>query len=371
MFHPVFILSFIIPLFRLMDAVAVPDPFLVPIPIDKLRAHITSQNELISGTFETGWDQEFNFIERKTREDPRYDKETKISNLEANKPKNRYMNVLAADETIVSLPLVDSCDVHSGYINANWITGADGKPRKYIACQGPLSETINDFWWMIWNENVQTIVMLTREEEKDTAKCERYWPNEGILTSSHFKIKFLSTEDVGNFNVIHKRTLSLKLLSTSEKRIITHFHYTEWPDYGVPGSPFAFMNLVHDVDSILRSKPNSPLCVHCSAGIGRTGTFFAVHMITHQIREWYSAKKIGVPEINIIETVLKLREQRAGMVQTKGQFVFIYNAILFEYELLLKELNSGVKMTIAEVVEKNQSLMRSTRKRKVVSSETS
>jgi len=215
---------------------------------------------------------------------------------------------------------------------------------------------------MIWNENVTTIVMLTREEEKDTAKCERYWPNAGELVSSLFQISFVNQED-DRYNVIRKRTLRLKHLMSNTERFVTHFQYTEWPDYGVPGSPFAFMQLVHDVDQTTQNQ-NSPLCVHCSAGIGRTGTFFSVHILMHKIRDWFQQKKTGVPSINIIDTVLQLREQRAGMVQTKGQFVFIYSAILFEYEHLKKEIELGRSISIADMEEDNQTQLRAARRGK-------
>jgi len=349
-----------------MDTPDFETDLLAPIPIDCLRQHITRKSELVNpGSFDqaTGWDVEFSFLERTTREDPRYSKETKISSLEINKPKNRYMNVLAADDTIVELPPTGAEGECSGpgYINANWISGPF-RPRSYIACQGPLSETINDFWLMIWNENVSTIVMLTREEEKDTAKCERYWPNMGELVSTLFQITFLNQED-DRYNVIRKRTLRLKHLGTNTERIVTHFQYTEWPDYGVPGSPFAFMQLVHDVDQTTQNQ-NSPLCVHCSAGIGRTGTFFSVHILMHKIRDWYQQKTPGVPSINIISTVLQLREQRAGMVQTKGQFVFIYSAILFEYEHLKKEIDLGRSISIADMEEDNQTQLRAARRLK-------
>jgi len=199
---------------------------------------------------------------------------TQVSCLDENKAKNRYTNVLPADRTIVKLPPLDAKDANSGYINANWIKGYNGKEKTYVACQGPLAETVDDFWNMIWTQQIHVIVMLTREEENDTIKCYRYWPNQrDTISSPYWEIQWLSQEDDKN-NVVHKRTLRLKNLANSQTRDVTHFQYTEWPDYGVPSSPYVFMQLIHDVDSLLGPSYDTPLCVHCSAGIGRTGTFF-------------------------------------------------------------------------------------------------
>ncbi|XP_032511880.1 tyrosine-protein phosphatase corkscrew [Danaus plexippus] len=198
----------------------------------------------------------------------------------------------------------------------------------YIATQGCLSTTIYQFWSMIWQEDVRIIIMTTKEIERGKVKCERYWPElnktEVIKKYTIFNESESSTQDY-----TLRRFLITKKDET-KKRTIYHFHFTAWPDHGVPSEPGRVLNILLDVNYRLQQIMTSPdppnqavICVHCSAGIGRTGTFIVIDMILDQIR------KEGFNfEIDIHRTVQMVRDQRSGMVQNEAQYKFIYMALL-------------------------------------------
>lgn len=210
----------------------------------------------------------------------------------------------------------------------------NGDPDKvynklYIATQGCLSTTIYQFWSMIWQEDVRIIIMTTKEIERGKVKCERYWPElnktEVIKKYTIFNESESSTQDytLRRFTVTKKDEPNVK-------RTIYHFHFTAWPDHGVPSEPGRVLNILLDVNYRLQqimSAGDPPgqavVCVHCSAGIGRTGTFIVIDMILDQIR------KEGFDcEIDIHRTVQMVRDQRSGMVQNEAQYKFIYMALL-------------------------------------------
>ncbi|CAK1578848.1 unnamed protein product [Parnassius mnemosyne] len=199
----------------------------------------------------------------------------------------------------------------------------------YIATQGCLSTTIYQFWSMIWQEDVRIIIMTTKEIERGKVKCERYWPDlnktEVIKKYTIFNESESSTQDY-----TLRRFLVTKKDEPNVKRVIYHFHFTAWPDHGVPSEPGRVLNILLDVNYRLQqimtgSDPpaQAVVCVHCSAGIGRTGTFIVIDMILDQIR------KEGFDcEIDIHRTVQMVRDQRSGMVQNEAQYKFIYMAVL-------------------------------------------
>ncbi|XP_072941625.1 tyrosine-protein phosphatase non-receptor type 11-like [Epargyreus clarus] len=198
----------------------------------------------------------------------------------------------------------------------------------YIATQGCLSTTIYQFWSMIWQEDVRIIIMTTKEIERGKVKCERYWPDlnktEVIKKFTIFNETESSTQDY----TLRRFVVTKK--DESVKRTIYHFHFTAWPDHGVPSEPGRVLNILLDVNYRLQqimTGPDPPemavVCVHCSAGIGRTGTFIVIDMILDQIR------KEGFDcEIDIHRTVQMVRDQRSGMVQNEAQYKFIYMALL-------------------------------------------
>lgn len=242
-----------------------------------------------------------------------------------NRMKNRYFNVLPMDETRVKLD--DSATRHFGsdYVNASYVSGMAG-PKTYIACQGCMEETVADFWSMIWSENSNIIVMLTNIEEGDRPKCYQYWENSAKGKVIEYGGARLFTIQLVECLPTSEGLISRKLLLTnhskSETRIVYHFQFIEWPDHGIPPSTYSFRRLLRLVDSI---KTPGPIVVHCSAGIGRTGTFCTAHICLH--RAWSESP----PLFNILGTVQKIRRERPGMVQTKDQYMFCYLAVLEEF----------------------------------------
>ncbi|CAH0669318.1 unnamed protein product [Spodoptera exigua] len=201
--------------------------------------------------------------------------------------------------------------------------------KLYIATQGCLSTTIYPFWSMIWQEDVRIIIMTTKEIERGKVKCERYWPE---LNKTEVFKKFTVHNEFESSTPDYtlRRFVVTKKDECSVKRTIYHFHFTAWPDHGVPSEPGRVLNILLDVNYRLQqimTGPDPPaqavVCVHCSAGIGRTGTFIVIDMILDQIR------KEGFDcEIDIHRTVQMVRDQRSGMVQNEAQYKFIYMAVL-------------------------------------------
>ncbi|KAK2175548.1 hypothetical protein NP493_723g02053 [Ridgeia piscesae] len=193
------------------------------------------------------------------------------------------------------------------YINANYITGYNNKKHAYIACQGPRDITIEDMWRMVWQEKSNTIVMLANLVENG---------KDGRLTWGHFIAERVIEEKVADYVV---RQFSLRNEETGEVRRIRQLHFTSWPDRGTPQYAYpllAFRRKVHSFDRAIRG----PLVVHCSAGVGRTGTFMAIDILIQQ------AAAEG--KIDVFQCIDQLRTQRMNMVQTLDQYVFVYQAMI-------------------------------------------
>ncbi|XP_029775204.1 receptor-type tyrosine-protein phosphatase S [Suricata suricatta] len=236
------------------------------------------------------------------------------SNLEVNKPKNRYANVIAYDHSRVILQPIEGI-VGSDYINANYVDGYR-RQNAYIATQGPLPETFGDFWRMVWEQRSATIVMMTRLEEKSRIKCDQYWPNRGTETYGFIQVTLLDTIELATFCV---RTFSLHKNGSSEKREVRQFQFTAWPDHGVPEYPTPFLAFLRRVKTC--NPPDAgPVVVHCSAGVGRTGCFIVIDAMLERIK----------PEktVDVYGHVTLMRSQRNYMVQTEDQYSFIHEALL-------------------------------------------
>jgi len=221
--------------------------------------------------------------------------------------------------------------------------GSNGDPHGYICTQGPMDNTIVDFWRALWEHNVHVMVMLTKEQERGQVKSARYWPEE---TDPEKTVKHSNAHGVTiqitlisikpEFEDLTRRLFKVKnSMDPDVEREIIHLQYTGWPDHGVPPSPQHFLQLMELVDNTMETKGGS-IGVHCSAGIGRSGTFCTVHINVHILREHFK-KNFRPPPLNIVNTILLLRKQRPGMVQTKEQFLFCYRAILDEYVRLWKD----------------------------------
>nr|XP_046156353.1 receptor-type tyrosine-protein phosphatase F-like isoform X7 [Oncorhynchus gorbuscha] len=236
------------------------------------------------------------------------------SNLEVNKPKNRYANVIAYDHSRVILASVDGVP-GSDYINANYIDSYR-KQNACIATQGPLPETLSDFWRMVWEQRTNTIVMMTRLEEKSRVKCDQYWPSRGTETYGMIQVTMLDTVELATYSV---RTFALYKNGSSEKREVRQFQFMAWPDHGVPEYPTPTLAFLRRVKSC-NPTDAGPMVVHCSAGVGRTGCFIVIEAMLERMKHEKS--------VDIYGHVTCMRAQRNYMVQTEDQYVFIHEALL-------------------------------------------
>ncbi|KAM4050702.1 receptor-type tyrosine-protein phosphatase S [Anomaloglossus baeobatrachus] len=276
-----------------------------PIPIADLSEH----TEHLKANDNLKLSQEYESI------DPGQQFTWEHSNLEVNKPKNRYANVIAYDHSRVILMPVEGI-LGSDYINSNYIDGYR-KQNAYIATQGPLPDTFGDFWRMVWEQRSATIVMMTRLEEKSRVKCDQYWPSRGADTYGMIQVTLLDTIELATFCV---RTFSLHKNGSSEKREVRQFQFTAWPDHGVPEYPTPFLAFLRRVKTC--NPPDAgPIVVHCSAGVGRTGCFIVIDAMLERIKHEKT--------VDIYGHVTLMRSQRNYMVQTEDQYSFIHDA-LFE-----------------------------------------
>lgn len=238
---------------------------------------------------------------------------TIAAELPCNRPKNRFSNILPYDHSRYKLQPVDDED-GSDYVNANYIAG-HASPRQYIATQGPLSTTQDEFWRMCWESRTPAIVMLTQCVEKGREKCYRYWPTgERPLRCGDIDVRLLQ-------DVCHYPGWSINRLRLSrgrESRVTYHFHFTTWPDSGVPQTPETLVRFVVAFRTRVSPEQN-PIIVHCSAGVGRTGTFIAVDTIAQTL---HKVRLSGL--VDILGVVCQLRKQRMCMVQTVEQYLYIY-----------------------------------------------
>ncbi|XP_031688249.1 receptor-type tyrosine-protein phosphatase delta isoform X24 [Oncorhynchus kisutch] len=274
-----------------------------PIPILDLADHL----ERLKANDNLKFSQEYESI------DPGQQFTWEHSNLEVNKPKNRYANVIAYDHSRVLLSAIDGIP-GSDYINSNYIDGYR-KQNAYIATQGSLPETFGDFWRMIWEQRSANIVMMTKLEERSRVKCDQYWPTRGTETYGLIQVTLLDTVELATYCV---RTFALYKNGSSEKREVRQFQFTAWPDHGVPEHPTPFLAFLRRVKAC--NPPDAgPMVVHCSAGVGRTGCFIVIDAMLERIKHEKT--------VDIYGHVTLMRAQRNYMVQTEDQYVFIHDAL--------------------------------------------
>lgn len=283
--------------------------------------------------------------------------------------KNRYpKDVLATESTRVILK-----EVEHDYINANYISCPPGSKPRFIACQAPIPTTMVDFWLMVWQQESCVIVMLTKFREKGLTKAHPYWPADLAdpeLVFGQIRVALVTQKVIPGLTVNTLRltwspvarndeeseldslkaggwrTKSLRNLRELEEqemkehhspsnspvslkkegeivRVVYHLHYTDWPDFGVPKTTRGIRNLVSytNLYGELGASQNlrGPIISHCSAGIGRTGTFIGIHVGISLIESHI------VP--NVAELVSSMRACRFGMIQTDAQYVFVYEAL--------------------------------------------
>ncbi|XP_031158339.2 receptor-type tyrosine-protein phosphatase beta isoform X2 [Sander lucioperca] len=240
-----------------------------------------------------------------------------VARVPENRGKNRYNNILPYDSTRVKMAYLED-DPCSDYINASYVPGNNYR-REYIATQGPLPGTKDDFWRMVWEHGVYNVVMVTQCVEKGRVKCDQYWPpDREPLYYGDLVIQMLSESVLPEWTIREFKITSES--SSSYPRVLRHFHYTVWPDHGVPESTQSLIQFVRTVrDYVDRSPSTGATVVHCSAGVGRTGTFIALDRVLQQMD--------SKGTIDLYGCVFDLRLHRQHMVQTECQYSFLHQCV--------------------------------------------
>ncbi|XP_070401801.1 receptor-type tyrosine-protein phosphatase epsilon isoform X2 [Nothobranchius furzeri] len=282
-----------------------------PIPVD----HLEEEYRLRSADDGKLFREEYNSLPGGTPQGT-YEE----ANKDENKEKNRYPNILPYDHSRVVLSQLDGKPC-SDYVNASYIDGYTEK-NKFIGAQGPKEDTVADFWRMIWEQKVATVVMLTNLKERKEDKCYQYWPDQGCWTYGNVRVA------VEDFTVLVDYTIRKFCIqyqasdAAKTTRLVTQLHFTSWPDFGVPFSPIGMLKFLKKVKAV--NPPFAgPIVVHCSAGVGRTGTFIVIDAMIDMMH--------AEQKVDVFGFVSKIREQRSQLIQTDMQYSFIYQALLEYY----------------------------------------
>ncbi|XP_055544651.1 tyrosine-protein phosphatase 69D [Wyeomyia smithii] len=282
-----------------------------------------SREDLSKSYFDKHKDSDYGFQhEFELLPDKFADRTTKNSDLKENIHKNRYPDIKSYDQTRVKLSTLNGLS-GSDYINANFVIGYKER-KKFICAQGPMDSTIVDFWRMIWEQHLEIIVMLTNLEEYNKTKCAKYWP-ENINDSTQYGdllITFASDNYYADYIIrnlkVTKRIVNSSGEEAEETRYISQYHYLTWKDFMAPEHPQGITKFIKRINSEY-SLQRGPILVHCSAGVGRTGTFVALDSLSQQLNE--------EGQVSIFNTICDMRYQRNFLVQSLKQYIFLYRAL--------------------------------------------
>lgn len=289
------------------DNISIPDSVMEtsrPVKLKDFAEHY----RIMSADSDFRFSEEYEELKHVGREKP-----TSAADIPVNRPKNRFTNILPYDHSRVKLQPTDD-EEGSDFINANFVPGHNS-PREFIVTQGPLHSTRDDFWRMCWETNSRAIVMLTRCVEKGREKCDHYWPfDTQPVYYGDIQVTILNESHFPDWNISEFR-----MMRGDTVRTIKHFHFTTWPDFGVPEPPQTLVRFVRAYRERI-SPEMRPVVVHCSAGVGRSGTFIALDRIIQQIS--YSDL------VDIFGIVYEMRKERVWMVQTEQQYICIHQCLL-------------------------------------------
>ncbi|XP_063390066.1 tyrosine-protein phosphatase 69D [Cydia fagiglandana] len=327
--------------------VSAPPPDMPPIALEDLAAAYAERQ----ADSDYGFQKEFELLQMLPECYP--DRTTHASEARENQPKNRYPDIKAYDQTRVKLSQIDGI-TGSDYINANYVMGYK-EHKQFICAQGPTDTTVNDFWRMIWEHGLELIVMLTNLEEYSKVKCSKYWPDEdrgsrafGAITVHHVSEKRYSDYIVRELKIVKQATNSegqpivenngvakrngdckdpeSGSAPTSPRevkdntRVVRQYHFLMWKDFAAPEHPQSILKFIKRMNEAWSHLMGRPVVVHCSAGVGRTGTLVALDCLLEQLRTTRRAA--------VFTTVAELRRQRNFLVQSLKQYIFVYRALV-------------------------------------------
>ncbi|XP_042613484.1 receptor-type tyrosine-protein phosphatase F-like isoform X8 [Cyprinus carpio] len=282
------------------------------VPARSLYTHIQKLTQVSPGDTVTAMELEFKKLANSKAHTSRF-----ISaSLPCNKFKNRLVNIMPFESSRVCLQPIRGVE-GSDYINASFIDGYR-QQKAYIATQGPLSETTEDFWRMLWEHNSTIVVMLTKLREMGREKCHQYWPAERSARYQYFVVDPMAEYNMPQYIL---REFKVTDARDGQSRTIRQFQFTDWPEQGVPKTGEGFIDFIGQVHKTKEQfGQDGPITVHCSAGVGRTGVFITLSIVLERMR--YE----GV--VDMFQTIKTLRTQRPAMVQTEDQYQLCYRAAL-------------------------------------------